>query len=61
MRTARDERTREHGSVKAELKHGFLDTVAPGFQCFGNAEAPFVVGDAVGNDVDQRQATPRHW
>ena len=47
--------------VKAELEYGFLDAVAPGFQCFGDAEPPFVVGDVVGDDVDNRQATPLHW
>lgn len=52
---------RHRGGVEALLEHGFLDAVAPGFQCFGDAEAPFVVGDVVGNDVDHRQATPLHW
>ena len=51
---------RQRGGVEAELEHGFLDAVAPGFQCFGDAEAPFAVGDVVGDDVDHRQATPLH-
>ena len=51
----------ERSAIKAELEHGFLDAVAPGFQCFGDAEAPFVIGDDVGDDVDHRQATPFHW
>lgn len=51
---------RQRGAIEAELEHGFLDAVAPGFQCFGDAEAPFVVGDVVGDDVDHRQATPLH-
>lgn len=52
---------RERGCVEAELEHGFLDAVAPGFQRFGDAQPPFVIGDVVGNDVDHRQATPLHW
>ena len=52
---------RQRGCVEAELEYGFLDAVAPGFQCFGDAEAPFGVGDVVGDDVDHRQATPLHW
>ena len=48
---------RQRRAVEAELEHGFLDAVAPGFQCFGDAQPPFVVGD----DVDHRQATPLHW
>ena len=51
----------ERGGVEAELEYGFLDAVAPGFQCFGDAEPTFVVGDVVGDDVDHRQATPLHW
>ena len=57
----RQTHTRERGAIEAELEHGFLDAVAPGCQCFGDAEAPFVVGDVVGDDVDHRQATPLHW
>ena len=38
---------RQRGGIEAELEHGFLDPVAPGFQCFGDAQAPFVVGDVV--------------
>ena len=53
--------TRQSGGVEAELEHGFLDAVSPGFQCFGDAEPPFVVSDVVGDDVDHRQATPLHW
>ena len=52
---------RERGCVEAELEYGFLDAVAPGFQCFGDAESAFIVGDVVGDDVDHRQATPLHW
>ena len=52
---------RQRGGVEAELEHGFLDAVAPGFQCFGDAEPSFVVGDVVGDDVDHRQVTPLHW
>ena len=48
------------GAIEAELEYGFLDAVAPGFQCFGDAEPAFVVGDVVGDAVDQRQATPLH-
>ena len=51
----------QRGSVEAKLEYGFLDAVAPGFQCFGDVEAPFVVGDVVGDDVDHRRATPLHW
>ena len=51
---------RQRGSVEAKLEYGFLDAVAPGFQCFGDAEAPLIVGDVVGDDVDHRQATPLH-
>lgn len=51
---------RQRGAIKAELEHGFLDAVAPGFQRFGDAQPPFVVGDVVGDDVDHRQATPLH-
>ena len=51
----------QRGAVKAELEHGFLDAVAPGFQCFGDAEPPLIVGVVVGDDVDHRQATPLHW
>lgn len=51
---------RQRGCVEAELEHGFLDAVAPGFQCFGHAQPPFVIGDVVGDDVDHRQATPLH-
>lgn len=51
----------QRGGVEAELEHGFLDAVAPGFQCFGDAEPSFIVGDVVGDDVDHRQATPLHW
>ena len=50
----------QRSAIKAELEDGFLDAVAPGFQCFGDAEAPFGVGDVVGDDVDHRQATPLH-
>ena len=52
---------RQRGAIVAELEHGFLDAVAPGFQRFGDAEPSFVVGDVVGDDVDHRQATPLHW
>lgn len=52
---------RERGGVEAELEYGFLDAVAPGFQCFRDAEPTFVVGYVVGDDVDHRQATPLHW
>ena len=52
---------RQRCGVEAELEYGFLDAVAPGFQCFGDAEPSFVVGDVVGDDVDHRQATPLHW
>ena len=48
---------RQRGAIEAELEHGFLDAVVPGFQCFGDAQPPFVIGD----DVDLRQATPLHW
>ena len=51
---------RQRGGVEAELEHGFLDAVAPGFQRFGDAEQPLIVGDVVGDDVDHRQATPLH-
>ena len=51
---------RQRGCVEAELEHGFLDAVAPGFQCFGDAQSPLIVGDVVGDDVDHRQATPLH-
>ena len=37
---------RQRGCVEAELEHGFLDAVAPGFQCFGDAQSPLIVGDA---------------
>lgn|GEM_PF-5990636 len=50
----------QRGVVEAELEHGFLDAVAPGFQCFGDAQPPLVVGDVIGDDVDHRQATPLH-
>ena len=30
---------RQHGAIKAELERGFLDAVAQGFQCCGNAES----------------------
>ena len=52
---------RQRGGVEAELEHGLLDAAASGFQCFGDAEPSFVVGDVVGNDVDYRQATPLQW
>lgn len=52
---------RQRGGIEAELEHGFLDAIAPGFECFGDAEPPFVVGDVVGDDIDHRQATPLHW
>ena len=52
---------RQRGGIKAELEHGFLDPVAPGFQRFGDAEPTFVIGDVLGDDVDHRQATPLHW
>ena len=51
----------QRSSVEAELEHGFLDAVAPGFQRFGDAQPPLVVGDVVGDDVNHRQATPLHW
>ena len=57
-------RARTHASVsgvEAKLEYGFLDAVAPGFQCFGDAQPPLIVGDVVGDDVDHRQATPLHW
>ena len=50
----------QRGAIEAELEYGFLDAVAPGFQCFGDAEPSFVVGDVVGDDVDHRQAAPLH-
>lgn len=56
----RQTHARQRGAIEAELEYGFLDAVASGFQCFGDAEAPFVVGDVVGDDVDHRQATPLH-
>lgn len=52
---------RQRGVVEAKLEHGFLDAVAPGFQCFGDAEPSFVIGNVVGDDVDHRQATLLHW
>lgn len=52
---------RQRGCVEAELEYGFLDAVAPGFQYFGDAEASFLIGDVVGDDVNHRQATPHHW
>ena len=61
MRATRDECARQRGGVEAELEYGFLDAVSPEFQCFGDTESPFVVGDVVGNDVDHRHATPLHW
>ena len=53
--------TRQSGGIEAELEHGFLEAVAPGFQCCGDAEPPLIVGDVVGDDLDHRQATPLHW
>lgn len=53
--------TCQRGGVEAELEHGFLYAVAPGFQCFGDAEPSLIVGDVVGDDVDHRRATPLHW
>ena len=44
----------QRGTVEAELEQGFLDAVVPGFQCFGDAEPSFAVGDVVGDDVDYR-------
>ena len=61
MRATRDECARQRGGVEAELEYGFLDAVAPGFQCFSDAEPSFVVGDVVGDNVDHRQVTPLHW
>lgn len=37
---------RQRGGVEAELEHRFLDAVAPGFQCFDDAEPTFVVSNA---------------
>ena len=51
----------QRGGVEAELEHGLLDAVAPGFQCCGDVQPPLIVSDVVGNDVDHRQATPLHW
>ena len=50
----------QRGAIEVELEYGFLDAVAPGFQCFGDAESAFVVSDVVGGDVDHRQATQLH-
>ena len=34
---------RQRGAIKAKLEHGFLDAVAPGFECFGDAQPSFIV------------------
>ena len=34
----------ERGGVDAQLEHGFLDAIALGFLCFGDALPSFVVG-----------------
>lgn len=51
---------RQEVGVEAQLEHGLLDAVAPGFQDFRDAEPSPVVGDVVGDDVDHRHAIPCH-
>lgn len=46
--------------VEAQLEHGFLDAVAPGFQDLGDFEPSPVVGDVVGDDVDHRHTILCH-
>lgn len=51
---------RQGWGVQPQLEHGFLDPIPPGFQDFGYAQTPLVVGDIVGDDIDHRHAIPRH-